>query len=64
MTAEIVLAAPETTAEATAIMTEGRYCSTIWAAVAGDERAAVVVVIAAVVVALSAIYDNPRNDKL
>ena len=30
MTTEIVLAAPETTAEATAIMTEGSYCSAIW----------------------------------
>ncbi len=64
MTTEIVLAAPETTAEATAIMTEGRYCSAIWAAVVGDEGAAVVVVIAAAVVALAAIYDDPRNDKL
>ena len=31
MTTEIVLTTPETTAEATAIMTEGGYCSAIWA---------------------------------
>ncbi len=31
MTTEIVLTTPEPTAEATAIMTEGGYCSAIWA---------------------------------
>ncbi len=31
MTTEIVLAAPATTAEATAIVTEGSYCFAIWA---------------------------------